>query len=321
MMSTRLSALNSPSLVSAAGVAVALGFPYYASLAQSSSLVALSAANVAAFALNVFAVSVPGRMDGEVARKMAEDVSARGADDGKPLDADTGVYTLLRGRSLVAPSGWAFAIWGAIYLGEVAFVGVQCFPSSALADVLPEITAPFVAANIFQSLWCASFRSKYSSGWYKYVSAGMLVGTVAMLSKVAMVGSTSAVPHIFIPLTMHFGWTTAATLVNLNGSLAMDENISDLAVIAAGHASAAVGTALGTGLAVAHSMPAYALTLAWALAACADGMKTRQAPSSDGPRVRLERGASVQRALCSMGAASCALAAGVIALRSWVPPT
>lgn len=66
----------------------------------------------------------------------------------------------------------AFAIWAPIYLGESAFVASQFFASdttlSALNAALPSVTVPFVAANLMQSLWCASFRPSYE-GWKKYI--------------------------------------------------------------------------------------------------------------------------------------------------------
>eukprot|EP01083_Nonionella_stella_P188123 692739_1 len=112
----------------------------------------------------------------------------------------------------------------------------------------------------------------------------MLAGTACSLSMVHSAGATvlandpSMFSYLLVPVTMHFGWTTAATLVNLNGSLANDENASARSLVALGNSSAVAATALGVGLTVSQSSPAYGLTLAWALAACADGM-TKRMPS------------------------------------------
>ena len=70
----------------------------------------------------------------------------------------------------------------------------------------------------------------------------MLAGTAYSLSLV----QAAATPELFwyfVPLTMHFGWTTAATLVNLNGSIAMGTSNSDTAVVGVGHASVIAATA------------------------------------------------------------------------------
>ena len=51
---------------------------------------------------------------------------------------------------------------------------------------------------------------------------------------------------LLLPLTLHFGWTTAATLVNSNSSLAALLNPGDDRwIVAAGHASTVAATALG----------------------------------------------------------------------------
>ena len=198
----------------------------------------------------------------------------------------------------------AFTIWGPIYLGEAVFVGAQLFSSNstALVGILPQVTAPFVAANIFQSLWCASFRPSYSEGWKKYISVGMLGCTALSLSQVQAAVTPDLVWYLF-PMSLHFGWTTAATLVNVNGSIAMDASTKDTTVIAVGHASAMAATALGVGVTLAQAAPVYGLTVAWALAACAQG--TERVSGSERNSDTLQKGAGVQKILCLAGSAAC----------------
>ena len=279
--------LNSPPLVAMAGASIAIGLPILGAAISSSalSLPLLKALNVAAFATNVIAVSIPGRLDGQLDDEMRKgnpnptDPSATTStkEEESPLvgkEESSSVYSLNNSRTLINPSGWAFAIWGPIYLGEAAFVTAQIFASDAATmALLPQITAPFVAANLFQSLWCASFRPSYGEGWNKYISVAMLGCTAYSLSLVHSAGSAvmavadpSMLSYFLVPLTMHFGWATAATLVNLNGALANDKSASPRSLIALGNSSALIATALGVGLTISQSAPTYGLTLAWALA-------------------------------------------------------
>jgi hypothetical protein len=215
----------------------------------------------------------------------------------------------------VVPGSGAFAIWGPIYLGEAAFVTTQLFASdstfAALSTMLPNVTAPFVAANLCQSLWCASFRPEYGDGWKKYVSVGMLAGTAYSLSLVNAAGyATMASQSYFLwPLAAHFGWTSAATLVNLNGSFASDKSSSPRTLTAVGHSSAVLATMLGVGITLANSWPVYGLTLSWALAACADGMIKRIPAQCPEEEDILSTAAVVQKNLCWTGSALCAIAA------------
>lgn len=339
-MSLRLfTGLASPPVVTAVGVAVAAGLPMAQVSAGAASLALLKCANVGAFLLNCFAVSVPGRIDGQQDRHMRTGE----LNPDKPASTNQNESTLLqdsmsrsseydehyspaRGRTLVSPSGWAFAIWGPIYLGEAAFVAAQFAPSTGIAEVLPQIAVPFVAANIFQSLWCAAFRPSYKD-WATFVSPALLAGAALSLSQVHAVtcSVTGAAGWWMLPMTVHFGWVTAASLVNLNGSVAMNRSTSDTNVAAVGHGSAIVATALGVGVTLLRSSPAYGLTIAWALAACADGMSKRLQSIEAQEERKLQTGENVdkyvenhvwiavQNKLCWAGAAAC-VAASILKL-------
>jgi hypothetical protein len=185
-------------------------------------------------------------------------------------------------------------------------------PETPLAAVLPQFTAPFVAFNLLQSLWCAAFRPSYNQGWHKWVSVAMLGGTAYSLSFLNALALSPSVTELglgwyyFVPLTVHFGWTTAATLVNLNGSFAMQSNVSETAIVGVGHASAVAATAAGVAVGLMGS-PVYSLTVAWALAACADGMVRclKDPKSLQNQNQTLQTGANIQKYLCFAGAAAC----------------
>lgn len=101
-----------------------------------------------------------------------------------------------------------FAIWGPIYAGEALFVGTAILQSSQVINAaLPSITAAFCAANVYQSLWCASFRPSYTTGddgaWRKFVSVAMLGGTAICLSQVHAAAAATTSSWYFLPLTMY----------------------------------------------------------------------------------------------------------------------
>jgi len=180
----------------------------------------------------------------------------------------------------------AFIIWAPIYFGELVMVTSQFFfpETSAVSSIIQQISVPFTFANIFQSLWCASFRPKYR-GKYSFISAAMLTIIAYSLSKAHVIYASS--PHaitksqyclLFLPLSLHYGWTTAATLVNWNGSVAKQDpaHISTPRIMAGlGHFSAAVATLLGSYITIRQKSPVYGAVIAWALAAVSDGMRKR----------------------------------------------
>ena len=94
-----LSALNTPPIVSSAMAGLAISLPSLENVILSGSIpwMGIKTLNALSYAINLYAVSQPGRLDGQEQQKMIDN-------DLKGMDAEKGV-------TLVAPSGWAFAIW------------------------------------------------------------------------------------------------------------------------------------------------------------------------------------------------------------------
>ena len=114
---------------------------------------------------------------------------------------------------------------------------------------------------------------------------------------------------------MHFGWATAAALVNLNGNIA--GLTEDPKIIAwTGHLSAIGATALGIFITLTRTAPVYGGVIAWALLACSGGMEERLvATVNEKPMAPGVYGARAQKWLCMIGAAACSCASIVAAAR------
>ena len=212
-------------------------------------------------------------------------------------------------------------------MGELMFVAAQLLvgPNDSMAPFLKSASVPFVAANIFQSLWCASFRPKYKGGWMA-MSFATLASTAFSLSKVhkAALGLMGWNYIIYgLPMSLHFGWVTAASLVNLNGAVAMQKQVSASTVAWVGHLSVVTATVLGILVTVNRQAPVYGGVICWALTAVADGMAKRVAATKDDPdqqKVGI-RGAKLQYRLGQMGAiltggVSLAVALGAVSFGS-----
>lgn len=307
-----LEALNSPPLIGCLTLGCYGVLPVIVrnSVFSSASIpwTVVQGANLAAYGLSFWSVSRPGRYDGQ-AQIAGDDSEKKGSTE---LDK---MGTGRRGRTLVPPAGWAFAIWGPIFIGELLMVGNQLFlpEDSALAPLIRQVTGPFVLAEVFQSLWTASFRPKYNQGIYKYISFFNLSGIAISLSfchssfTKACEFSTAQYMLNFLPLAMHFGWTTAAALVNLNGMYAIQDDVKPRSVAVLGHASVIAATIIGVCTTLSRQAPVYGGVIAWALAAVASGLSKRiEATKTDRQDVVGVLGARQQRLLSIMGAILCA---------------
>ena len=182
--------------------------------------------NVGAYALSVASVSAPGRVDDEMAAQARR--RARAADPA----AGTGIPRDHWSRGRFAPAGWAFAIWGAIFLGEAVFAATCAAPllgrpppDDASAAVYAAVAPWWALACGLQSLWCAAFRPAFRAPRRFWISAALLFAEAGALGRAYVAcrafAAEDAMPlgaywRCHFPLAMHFGWIAAAALVNAN---------------------------------------------------------------------------------------------------------
>jgi hypothetical protein len=297
-MTAALETLNNPALVVSAGAAAVSVLPAFEQACLSGRIPwsVLKTSNALLFLLNVLATSRPGRLDGE------------------SMD----LKKLPRVRPLVFPAGWAFAIWGPIFAGEfMSSVGALFVKSrSRTALSLSKIWPAFMVAQICQILWTAAFRKKYMANASSAVIAPLfLTMTAYALSRAHRAYSLSrplgvAAYLLFgLPLTLHFGWMCAASLLNWNGSVYAvlfrnnprkkkgEEAVAILRWL--GHGSAVLASGLGLICTVARQAPLFGAVISWALFACAD---TLQKWSLDKKLSVQKQDIDLQFQLCRWGA-------------------
>jgi len=300
-----LSTLNAPVITTGAGIVAAAALPGLEGrlLATATSCWPVwKWINLAAFLLNYYAARQPGRLDGirssSSSSSSMDEIEDNSADD-EADESFAQALSLRRGGTLLAPAGWAFLIWAPIFLGElVATVSAAVLlrndnndkSSSAAAAVLlllQHASAGFVVAQIFQTLWAASFRPKYFRGTAAnrltpFISSFHLTGIAVALNRAHAAYTSTPSPLsmgnyllYFLPMTLHFGWTTAAALVNWNGSVAMMSSASATTVATVGVVSAVLATVVSVAVTLSRRAPVYGGAIAWALAGCASGMQQR----------------------------------------------
>lgn len=232
-----------------------------------------------AFLVNVVCVQIPGRLDGQVVKDWNEQDK--------------------RGKTYIAPAGWAFAIWGPIYLGEILFTACVLFMKldGKAGETVKEMLPFWTSAHLFQSLWCGVFRPQFHTLSAQetlgpFVPVLALALTAISLCKASMVisskrpGLTYAENALFIPIAMHFGWVTAATLVNLSGAATSYESIgSDQNLYMLGYASVVFANFASLAVAWKLKNMTFSLVIAWALFAVSGGMTARIENSVGGSRM------------------------------------
>jgi len=168
--------------------------------------------------------------------------------------------------TLVSPAKYAFSIWFPIFALEAGLTAWQVSsPASLVAvPVFKLVNKYWVAANVLQGTWAIAFGKHFTA-----VSALILTGITYSLSEVHSVVHRAPLPMPWLtqwPISVHFGWTVAAALVNWNIAL-KQRRVSPAIQTAAAWATILGAFAASTALAVQRADPAIAATGAWALIA------------------------------------------------------
>lgn len=263
-----------------------------------------------AFAVNVVSVAVPGRVDGEMAaeakRAMAAKIAAKITDAANDPTEPAGIPRVHWSRGLVSPAGWAFAIWGPIFLGESALTAMAAAPgltaSNPVASGMLASAAPWFAGVCgLQSLWCAAFRPWAKRVQHFWLPAALLSAEAAALSGAhgALIASSASKPMtiatyvcVHLPVAMHFGWITAAAVVSAN-SFAQVARWAPSTKLSFAFVSVWLAVATAAGVSITTGDPVIALTVAWALSAvAADGGKSDTNEFGDVPLKALAHSAA-----------------------------
>jgi len=298
--------LNTPALIAPLSLACFALIPLlrHAFENEALSFGIVKVANLFAYGLSVYSVMQPGRYDGST-----DVIYGHIIEDGQKK-----MSTGRTGLTLLPPAKWAFWIWGPIFVGEAIMVHHQfamVLDSSALAPLIREITGPYLTAQIFQALWSASFRPRYNRGGiYRYVCVLNLAGAAIALSFCHAAFTREGVFYTrleywlyFFPLTLHFGWVTAATLVNLNGMFAMSKGASAKSILHLALISVIVASHIGAYVTWTRWAPFYGGVISWAILAVAFGLEERlEATKNEDSNRAGVYGVDGVRALCLVGA-------------------
>ncbi|MFC3713230.1 hypothetical protein ACFOMD_11640 [Sphingoaurantiacus capsulatus] len=172
-------------------------------------------------------------------------------------------------RTLITPAGWAFSIWGALYLGAIVYAIWQALPAQRANALLARIAWPSAGAFAANAAWVA-YTQVYGLG-----AASVAIILFGLACVLFIYRAFAAAPGFttgerwcaVLPLSALSAWLSAAAIVNIAASLKFYgvemNNVPPVAaaVIAVGGIIAATAIWRGRG------NPWYALVFLWALAA------------------------------------------------------
>ncbi len=121
-------------------------------------------------------------------------------------------------RTGITPAGWAFSIWGVIFLGVLVFAAYQARPATR-GPRYDAIALPFIAANLLNGLWQLPWLSRLF-GVAAIVICGILASLVWLYIRLDWMGmSKSERLALGVPTSLFFAWLCVATPLNITVSL------------------------------------------------------------------------------------------------------
>lgn len=113
------------------------------------------------------------------------------------------------------PAGYAFSIWGLIYLSWILYVIYSLLPSQRRNPLHDRLCGPLIVLNLLASAWIFEFTAGYI-GISLFIIVGMLAVGVWVYAR-AKRGTRSG--RLLFPFSLFLGWIIVATFANLTAML------------------------------------------------------------------------------------------------------
>ena len=169
--------------------------------------------------------------------------------------------------TLVTPAGYAFAIWGLIYLGIAAFSLYQALPSNQ--QRFRSVRSVYIMSCAANCAWLYFWHQEAILASVAVIF--LLLGTLAFIN--AKLQTTETLGDFWLakfPFGIYFGWVTAATIVNAAVALVyLKIQVSATLAVVSGAGLVLAATALGIIIRYKLNNVFYSLAIAWALTAIA----------------------------------------------------
>jgi hypothetical protein len=128
-------------------------------------------------------------------------------------------------QTLVTPVGFAFSIWGVIFISQLIFVIVQLLPTYRLSPLVTDgIGYKYIWVCLAQAAWCPTFSIFEITSLALVFMIMILVFLTLIVRDQYKVQHDSTPPTVSctdysllqFPFAAHCGWIAAASLVSIN---------------------------------------------------------------------------------------------------------
>lgn len=185
-----------------------------------------------------------------------------------PLNGQTMGAVSAKYPTLLTPAGYAFSIWGLVFLGLSFYAVWQLLPAQRALPLPDALAKPLALANVATGAWVVLFA-------YELIlpSAGVML--VILITLVSAYGRArrrvlahAAPAWTSVPLALFLGWISVALVINLTiGLQQLGWRPAQGTAIVLALVMLAVVVVLALAMSRAFQEAVFPLVVAWALAA------------------------------------------------------
>lgn len=118
--------------------------------------------------------------------------------------------------SLFTPAGYAFSIWGIIYISFFFYGVIQLLPSNRNIHLYDRLSVPVILVNFFASVWLYLFATDRIDISMGVIALMLFISWIMFrFAREAALGNALS-GWIKFPFSLLFGWLTVATIANFS---------------------------------------------------------------------------------------------------------
>ena len=119
--------------------------------------------------------------------------------------------------NLFTPAGYAFAIWGIIYLSFIVYAIYQLLSKQRRNTTYDRLAIPFILINLLGSLWIISFTAEMLTISILIMMATLITAIIAFqIAQKAIIRKDVKSKWQIIPFSLFVGWISVATIANFS---------------------------------------------------------------------------------------------------------
>jgi hypothetical protein len=167
-------------------------------------------------------------------------------------------------RSGFVPAGYAFSIWGLIYLAQLVYAVVQLLPASRNKRIYDVIAVPLMMSYVFAIAWGALFRLSYIPLSFFCLFAMLVAAMIVYVKVFSAADAGQVTTWLTLPFSLYAGWLSVANIAGFSLWMVTTNNIPGAGTLIMMFLLAAIA-----GLLVLFSFDdhIYPLVISWALVA------------------------------------------------------